>query len=459
MSIAGSFDFTPVERVSQLVDWMAAGCKPKPDWRIGVEHEKFGFRTADLSPLPFDAAEGYDGPTISQVLEGFVALGWERVEEDGRLVGLKKDGASIALEPGGQFELSGAPLETIHQTCTEVNDHLAQARGICEPLGAGFIGLGAAPTWALSDMPRTPKARYDIMRRYMPKVGRLGHEMMHRTCTVQVNLDFASEADMVDKLRVAVALQPLATALFANSPFMNGRPNGFLSYRAHVWTDTDPDRTGMVPFVFDDGFGFERYVDWALDVPMYFLRRDGRFHDVAGGSFRALMQGQLAGFEGQQAMMGDWTDHLSTLFPEARIKQFLEVRGADGGPWRRLCALPAFWVGLLYDDASLAACLDVISGWSAADREALRLSAPVLGLQAPIGGQTLRDVARTVLPLARAGLARRGRVNAMGDDETGFLSTLEQCVDDGLTPAERLLREYDDVWGRDVSRIFASHAY
>ncbi len=455
MSTAGVFDFAAIESKSQLVEWFEKGCKPASDWRIGVEHEKFGFRWGDFAPLPFDG----DGPTITRVLEGFADLGWDRLEEGGRLVGLAHDGATLALEPGGQFELSGAPLETVHETCNEVNTHLAHAREIGDRLGAGFLGLGAAPTWSLDQMPRIPKARYDIMRAYMPKVGRLGHEMMHRTCTVQVNLDFASEADMVTKLRVAFALQPLATALFANSPFLDGRPNGWLSYRAHVWSDTDPDRTGMLDFVFEDGFGFEAWVDWALATPMYFVRRDDAFIDVSGAPFGTLLEGRTPGANGERARMGDWTDHVSTLFPEARLKQFIEMRGADGGPWNRLCALPALWVGLLYDSAALDGAWELVRHWTQADREALRLSAPMLGLRAPIAGRTLADVARDVLELARGGLTRRARLNGRGDDETVFLSTLEDTVDGGLTPAELLLERFHGPWGGRLAPVFSELAY
>ncbi len=455
MSTAGAFDTTPVEHKSQLIGWMAEGAKAKSDWRIGVEHEKFCFRLSDHAPLPFDG----DGPSISKVLEAFADLGWEKLNEDGRLVGLALDGATIALEPGGQFELSGAPLETIHQTCNEVNTHLAQARTIGDQMGAGFLGLGAAPTWSLADMPRIPKARYDIMRAYMPKVGRLGHEMMHRTCTVQVNLDFSSEADMVKKLRVALSLQPLATALFANSPFIDGRPNGWKSYRAHVWSDTDPDRTGMLPFAFDEGFGFEQYVDWAMATPMYFLRRDGRFVDVAGTPFSALFSGHMSDRPGERACLGDWIDHTSTLFPEARVKRFIEVRGADGGPWGRLCALPALWVGLLYDQTALDGAWELARHWTAADRDALRLSAPMLGLDAPIAGRTLQDVAKDALALARQGLKARHELGCAGDDESGFLDELDEIAESGISPAERLVQEYHQDWGGDLSRIFSAHAY
>jgi len=434
----------------ELVEWFEAGAKPEADWRIGTEHEKFGFLQEGLRPLP------YDGPaSVRAVLEGLHAqCGWQGIHEGEHLIGLKApDGGSISLEPGGQFELSGAPLETIHQTCNEVNTHVADVRRVAEPLGVGFLGLCFSPVWSLDETPVMPKGRYGIMLNYMPKVGRLGREMMKRTCTVQTNLDFSSEADMRKKFRVSLALQPVATALFANSPFSEGRPNGFLSYRSHIWADLDPDRTGMLPFVFEDGFGFEHYADYALDVPMYFVRRGGRYIDVAGQSFRDFMAGQLPGLPG---------DHLSTIFPEVRLKRFIEMRGADSGPWSRLCALPALWVGLLYDPGTLDEAWEMVKGWSAEEREMLRRGAGVLGLRTPLpcGRKgTMQDLARDVLALARQGLKRRARLGTSGDDETGFLSALDKVVSDGQTPADALLEAYHGRWNRDLSHVFTEQAY
>ncbi len=445
-----------IESKAELVAWLQEGCKPKSDWRIGTEHEKFGFTRADLQPLPYDGRA-----SVSAMLEGLRdQYRWAPIEEDGNIVGLKKDGASVSLEPGGQFELSGAPLEHIHQTCNEVGEHLKEVRAIADPLGIAFLGLGVSPLWSLDETPMMPKGRYGIMKAYMPKVGRLGHQMMFRSCTVQTNLDFSSEADMAKKMRVSLALQPVATALFANSPFMDARDNGFLSYRGHIWTDTDPDRTGMLPFVFEDGFGFERYVDYALDVPMYFVRRGGRYVDCAGASFREFLDGNLAAAPGDRPAMADWEDHLSTIFPEVRLKRFLEMRGADSGPWSRLCALPAFWVGLLYDDAALEAAWALVRDWSAAERESLRRAAPVLGLSAPIPGRgALQDLAKDTLAIARDGLKARARLGVAGDDETGFLSELEEIAETGVTPAERLLERYHGEWARDVRPVFEALTY
>jgi glutamate--cysteine ligase len=445
----------PVESRADLAAWLEAGCKPKEDWRIGTEHEKFGYDLETYEPLPYDGA-----CSIRAMLEGLgERFGWAPVEEKGKLIGLSKAGANISLEPGGQLELSGAPLETIHQTCDEVNTHLEEVRTVADAIGAGFIGLGAAPEWTAEQMPVMPKGRYRLMTDYMARVGRLGTHMMYRTCTVQVNLDFASEADMVRKLRVALALQPVATALFANSPFFEGRPVGLLSYRSRVWRDLDPDRTGMLPFVFEEGFGFERWVEYALDVPMYFVYRDGEYVDALGQSFRDFLEGRLPALPGEKPTLSDWADHLTTIFPEARIKRFIEMRGADGGPWRRLCALPAFWVGLIYEQSSLDAAWEVCRGWTAEEREALRVDAAELGLRATIRGRSLQSLAIELLDIAEAGLRSRARAAGFDADETHFLNALRDIAVSGRTPAEELLSRYHGEWGGDLSRIYAEYSY
>jgi glutamate--cysteine ligase len=445
----------PIESRDDLAAYLAAGCKPKERWRIGTEHEKFGYRLSDHKPLPYEGA-----PSIRAMLEGLRdRFGWHPIMEGASIIGLEKDGANVSLEPGGQLELSGAPLETIHQTCDEVNRHLAEVREVADAIGAGFIGLGAAPVWRHEDMDTMPKGRYGIMKRYMPKVGTRGLHMMFRTCTVQVNLDWSTEADMVQKFRVALALQPVATALFANSPFWEGKPAGLLSYRAHCWQDLDGDRTGMLPFVFEDGFGFERYVDYALDVPMYFVYRDGRYIDASGQSFRDFLAGRLPALPGEVPTLSDWADHLTTIFPEARIKKFMEMRGADGGPWRRLCALPALWVGLMYDQGALDAAWDLAKGWTAEQRHQLRLDAGRLGLKAEIAGRSLQDVARDVLEISGAGLTARARAGAIDSDETHFLNALREIVASGRTAADELLEHYHGDWGGDLDRIYAEYSY
>ena len=447
----------PVERFEQLAEYLEAGCKPMDDWRIGTEHEKFGYCKDTLKPLP------YDGPrSIKAMLEGIRdRYGWDAIEEQGKIIGLVKDGANISLEPGGQFELSGAPLETIHQTCDEVNEHLREVQGVADGIGARFIGLGAAPEWTHEQMPMMPKGRYRLMTDYMGRVGTHGTQMMYRTCTVQVNLDFGSEADMVKKLRVALSLQPVATALFANSPFFEGKPNGHKSWRSRIWRDLDPARTGMLPFVFEEGMGFQRYVDYALDVPMYFVYRDGKYIDALGQSFRDFLKGELPALPGEKPTLSDWADHLTTIFPEARIKKFIEMRGADGGPWRRLCALPAFWVGLLYDATALDAAWDLAKDWDDETREALRVAASVDGLQAEAGGVKMHDLAREVVAIAEAGLKARARpgVGGMVPDETHFLNALQESIETGRVPADELLEKYHGDWGGDLSRIYAEYSY
>ena len=447
----------PIERPEQLAEYLASGSKPKDAWRIGTEHEKFGYCKETLKPLP------YDGPrSVRAMLEGLRdRYGWEPVEEAGNIIGLAKDGANISLEPGGQLELSGAPLRTIHETCDEVNEHLREVQAVADGIGAGFIGLGAAPHWTHDDMPMMPKGRYRLMTDYMGRVGTHGTQMMYRTCTVQVNLDFADEADMVKKMRVALALQPVATALFANSPFFEGRLNGHKSWRSRIWRDLDPDRTGTLPFVFEDGFGFERWVDYALDVPMYFVYRDGIYHDALGQSFRDFMKGELPALPGEIPTLSDWADHLTTIFPEARLKKFIEMRGADGGPWRRLCALPAFWVGICYDGSALDAAWDLVKGFDADMREALRVAASVDGLQGGAGGVKLHDLARDAVAIAEAGLRARACPGAGGliPDETHFLNALQESVATGQAPADELIEKFEGAWAGDVTRVFAEYSY
>jgi glutamate--cysteine ligase len=443
----------PIENKAQIIEYMAGGCRAAEDWRIGTEHEKFGYKLDDLRPLEYEGPHG-----ILAVLNGLQRFGWEPMYEGETIIGLIHNGASVTLEPGGQFELSGAELDNLHQTCDEVHEHLAQVREVAEELGVGFMGLGFQPKWALDDMPVMPKGRYGIMRRYMPTRGSLGLDMMFRSCTVQTNLDFSSEADMVKKFRVALALQPIATALFANSPFTEGKPNGYLSYRSHLWTDTDPDRCGTLPFVFEDGMGFERYVDFALDVPMYFAYRDG-YIDAAGQSFRDFLDGKLPALPGEKPSLKDWEDHISTIFPEVRLKRFLEMRGADGGPWRRLCALPALWVGLLYHDDCLDAAWDMVKDWTEEEHMALRRDVPKAALASKFRNETVHDLARRALDIARKGLRQRNRRDPFGDDECHFLSVLEVIVEEGRTPAEDLLEAYNSRWNGSVEPIFIEHSY
>ncbi|KAL6501695.1 glutamate--cysteine ligase [Orobanche gracilis] len=480
-----------------LVGYLASGCKPKKKWRIGTEHEKFGFEIGTLRPMKYEQ--------IAELLNGISErFDWDKIIEGEYIIGLKQGKQSISLEPGGQFELSGAPLETLHQTCAEVNSHLyqdlsllsfknpsksgsvtssssneiLQVKAVAEEMGIGFLGIGFQPKWRREDIPVMPKGRYGIMRNYMPKVGSLGLDMMFRTCTVQVNLDFHSEADMIRKFRAGLALQPIATALFANSPFTEGKPNGYLSMRSQIWTDTDNNRAGMLPFVFDDSFGFEQYVDYALDVPMYFVYRNKKYIDCTGMSFRDFMAGKLPCLPGEYPNLNDWENHLTTIFPEVRLKRYLEMRGADGGPWRRLCALPAFWflislatkgevfvgggkwangmpliVGLLYDEVSLQNVLDMTADWTTEERQMLRNKVPKSGLQMPFRDGLLKHIAQEVVKFAKDGLERRGF------KETGFLNEVTEVVNTGVTPAEKLLESYHGKWGQNVDPVFEELLY
>ena len=447
----------PIENKAQLIAALSKGSKPKSDWRIGTEHEKFPFLTDTLKPVP------YEGPrSIRALLEGLRdRFGWRGVYENNNIIALSDPHGmgNVSLEPGGQFELSGAPLKTVHDTCEEVHEHLVQVREIGDALGIGFLGLGASPTWTRAETPVMPKGRYKIMAPYMDKVGCYGRDMMFRTCTVQVNLDFGSEADMVKKLRVSLALQPIATALFANSPFLEGKPNGFLSFRSQVWTDTDNARAGMLPFAFEPGMSFERYVDYALDVPMYFVMRDEEYINTAGESFRKFLEGKLPQLPGEKPVAKDWADHITTIFPEVRLKQYLEMRGTDSGPWRRLCALPALWTGVLYEDGPLDAAWDMVKDWTAAERQALRDAVPREGLKAVIRGRTVREVAKDMLSLSRAGMEKRNEQGCKGRTEASFLDVLDETVATGKTAAENLLELYNGAWNGNIERVFRDFAY
>jgi len=451
-------DFRPIESIDELVAYLAEGNKPKGKWRIGTEHEKFPFYVDGNAPVPYGGDNG-----IRALLEGMQrTLGWDPILDDERVIGLVEPTGqgAISLEPGGQFELSGAPLETIHQTCREGNAHLAQLREIAEPLGIRFLGLGGSPKWRLSETPKMPKSRYEIMTRYMPKVGSQGLDMMYRTCTIQVNLDFESETDMRRKMQVSLKLQPLATALFANSPFTEGHPNGLQSWRGEIWTDTDNQRSGLLPFCFSPDFGFADYVEWALDVPMYFVIRDGRYHDMTHMTFRQFMSGSAHNqMPDGVPTIGDWANHLSTLFPDVRLKRFLEMRGADGGPWRRICALPAFWVGLLYDEEALDAAEQLTADWTFEEVRDMRAAVPKGGIATEFRDTDLRSIAREVLKISRLGLTNRDRKNRDGYDETGFLSTLDEVVARGTTSAEEMLNAYHTRWGGSIEPVFLEYAY
>ncbi|SEL17638.1 glutamate--cysteine ligase [Pacificibacter marinus] len=446
-----------IDSFDDLVTYFAKGNKPKQDWKVGTEHEKFGYCKDTLRPIPYEGER-----SIKAILEGLqYRYAWDPVFEGEYLIGLTKEGANVSLEPGGQLELSGAPLDNIHQTCDEVHVHLREVQSVADEIGAKFIGLGAAPHWSHDDMPLMPKGRYKLMDAYMGTVGTAGTQMMRRTCTVQVNLDFASESDMVQKFRVALALQPVATALFANSPFFEGKLNGHKSWRSRIWRHLDDSRTGMLPFVFEDGMSFERYADFALDVPMYFVYRDGKYINALGMSFRDFLKGELPALPGEKPTMSDWADHLTTIFPEARIKQYMEMRGADGGPWRRLCALPAYWVGMMYDQSALDAAWDIAKDWTPEFREELRVAASVDGLQAKVQGVKMMDLARETIAISESGLVARAREGAGGlvPDETHFLNALKDSLESGQAPADELIAKFNGEWNGDVTRVFDEYSY
>lgn len=445
----------PIETRDDLISVFAKGEKPPERWRIGTEHEKFVYRTADKRAPSYDESGG-----IRDLLMALTRYGWEPVIEGGNVIALAGSDGTVSLEPAGQLELSGAPVENLHQTCAETGRHLKQVKEVGAELGLGFLGLGMWPDKTREELPIMPKGRYGIMLNHMPRVGTMGLDMMLRTCTIQTNLDYKTEANMVKKFRVSLALQPLGTALFANSPFTEGKPNGFLSYRSHIWTDTDPHRTGMLPFVFEDGFGYERYADYMLNVPMYFVFRDGKYIDAAGQSFKDFLNGTLPALPGEKPVISDWNDHLSTAFPEVRLKSFLEMRGSDGGPWNRICALPALWVGLLYCDNALDAAWDLVKDWSIEDHQRIRDAVPREGLCTVLpDGRTMQDLGKQVLDIAASGLTARGHVNSMGDNEGGFLNPLRQIVDSGMSPAHQLLEKYEKEWGGDLSRIYEEMSF
>jgi glutamate--cysteine ligase len=444
-----------IESRADLISVFSGGEKPKAQWRIGTEHEKFVYRTADHRAPSYDEPGG-----IRDLLMALTRYGWEPVYEGGNVIALSGTDGTVSLEPAGQLELSGAAVQNLHQTCAETGRHLKQVKEVGAELGLGFLGLGMWPDKTRAELPIMPKGRYGIMLNHMPRVGSMGLDMMLRTCTIQTNLDYSSEADMVKKFRVSLALQPLGTALFANSPFTEGKPNGFLSYRSHIWTDTDPHRTGMLPFVFEDGFGYERYADYALDVPMYFVYRDGKYIDAAGQSFRDFLDGKLPALPGERPKIGDWVDHLSTAFPEVRLKSFLEMRGSDGGRWNKICALPALWVGLLYDQGALDAAWDLVKGWTIEDHHRIRSEVPKNGLKTAMpGGGTFQDLGKRVLDIAHAGLSARDEVNSMGENETAFLNPLRQIVESGLCPAEQLLLKYQNEWGGNLTEVYSEMSF
>ena len=446
-----------VENKDQLIQYLEDGCKPKNLWTIGTEHEKFGFKKNNLTPLPYKGS-----CSILSVLKGLIdTFGWKPIEENNVIIGLKKGAANVTLEPGGQLELSGALLENVHETCFEVATHLAEVKTIADRIGAGFIGLGAAPEWLHTQMPKMPKDRYKLMAPYMEKVGSHGTQMMFRTCTVQVNLDYGSETDMVKKMRVGLALQPIATALFAASPFFEGKNTGYKSYRSRIWHDTDKSRTGMLPFVFDEDFGFESWVEYALDVPMYFVKRENKYINALGLSFKNFMKGELSVLPNEKPKLSDWIDHLTTIFPEVRLKQFIEMRGADAGPWSRICALPAFWVGIIYDEQTLNSAWEICKEWTTEERFNLYKDVSKLGFDAVIRKKSVKELASEILYLSEIGLKNRKKSNIHNtkENECEFLLPLFSSLEKGVSLADEILIQYNKNWSNDIKKIYSEYSY
>lgn len=441
-----------VESEAQLVEFMASGEKPSAEWRVGTEHEKIGLLAESLRPIPYEGSR-----SIHAVLEGIArADGWERITEGGFLIALAKGGASITLEPGGQLELSGAPLRTIHETCHEFHSHLDCVRRVSGPLGILWLSLGINPIHEVDEIPRMPKGRYEVMRRYLPTQGELALHMMHLTATVQANLDYASEADMASKMRTAMGISPIVSAIFANSSLSEGKPNGFISRRMHIWRHTDPGRCGLLPFVFEADFGYAQYVEWALDVPMFFVYRDGHYLPSHGASFRHFME---RGMDGQRPTQDDWELHLTTLFPEVRLKRFLEVRGTDAVPAGLICALPALWKGVLYDEEACSAAWALVAERSFAWREAALEEVARQGLAAEVEGVKILGLARELVAIAREGLRRIGHAGQRDPDETGYLDPIDPFLEAGRSPGREILEHWEGAWSHSMPRLIEYARY
>jgi glutamate--cysteine ligase len=436
----------PVASVEELVDFLRRWEKPRDRWRVGTEHEKIGLYEADHAPVPYETERG-----IGTLLERIAEVdGWGRITEGPNVIALEKDGASITLEPGGQFELSGAPLRTIHETCDEFHRHLDLMKRVSEPLGIVWLGLGMHPIHGVDRIPRMPKERYAIMQSYLPKRGALALDMMFTTATVQANYDFADEADMVAKMRAAMGLTPIVSAMFANSSLSGGKANGFVSRRLHVWQQVDPDRCGLLPLVFEPDFGYRRYVEWALDVPMFFVVRDGEHRPAKGMRFRTFLR---EGGAGTRATLSDFDRHLTTLFPDVRLKHIIEVRGADAVPPGLTCSLPALWKGLLYDDEALAAAWHLVRHSSQEEREVAREDAARRGLGASFAGRSMLDLARELTAIAREGLRRIRHAGRRDPDETPFLDPILDQLESGASPGQVVLDRWEGEWGRSVDRL------
>jgi glutamate--cysteine ligase len=442
----------PIEAVDQLVEFLRRSEKPPERWRVGTEHEKVGLWVPELRPVPYEGERG-----IAALLDAVAESdGWTRLREGEHLVALRKDGASVTLEPGGQLELSGAPLRTIHETCSEFQTHLAMMKRVCEPLGIVWLGLGMHPIHGVPEIPSMPKSRYRIMRSYLPARGSLSLEMMYATATVQANYDFSDEADMVAKMRTALAVSPIVSAIFANSSLSEGKANGFVSRRLHIWQHTDPERTGLLPFVFEPDMGYRRYIEWALDVPMFFFVREGSYHPAGGMTFRRFLR---EGWGEQRATFADFDRHLTTLFPEVRLKHVIEVRGADAVPPGLTCSLPALWKGILYDADALEAAWRLVGDATQEEREAARSEVSRRGLAAHYAGRPMLELAGELARTASEGLRRIGHAGRRDPDESSFLDPVFEQLATGASPGQIVLERWEGEWQRSPDRLIEYARY
>lgn len=444
---------TKIESKDQLIDFIKSGEKNPANFKIGTEHEKFVFNLSNNRPVKYDGEKG-----IKDLLTSLEEFGWKTIKEGNNIIALSRSGAlgggSITLEPAGQFELSGAMLETVHETIKEIIDHKSQISLVGKKLDLGFLSLGFAPNWKREEMPVMPKERYQVMKRYMPTKGNHGLDMMFRSCTSQVNLDYSSEEDMIKKFRISLLAQPIVTALFANSPFKDGKLNNYKSYRSEVWKDTDPDRTGILPFVFKDNMGYESYVNYALEVPMYFIYRDGNYIDLAGSSFKDFIEGKLDKVSNYSATIEDWELHLTTIFPEVRLKTYLEMRGADAGGIAQICSLSAFWTGLLYNNDSLNKAGELFNDIDVAELAKVRNLVPKEGLNCAVGKYNVYNLASELIELSLQGLKSRNKLDIEGNDETKYLNPIIRIMKDKENSADKLIRKYNSEWNKDIMKIY-----
>jgi len=441
---------------NELIGYFFDGVKSKNNLKIGVEHEKFILNKESLKPISY-----YENNGIKNILEKLTTLGWEPLYDDNKntIIAVKKGKQAITLEPGGQIELSGAPLDNIHETCEETTNHLKELKKLGNEFNFILLGIGVEPNLKLDDFPWMPKQRYKIMRKYMEQVGTLGHHMMKRTCTNQVNIDYSSEEDMINKIRLILNLESIATAIFSNSPFDQGNVSKYRSLRSHFWHHTDPNRTGLLPFVFDKDFNFEKYTDYALNIPMYFIRREHKYINMTQYTFKDYLEGKCTKVN-YEATLDDWEDHLTTLFPQVRLKHYLEIRSMDACNWDLICSQPAFWIGILYDDEILDKIKQITEDWKGEDRQYLNKRVPEDGLKTEFKKRKLIDFAQEFFELSKKGLSKRNQLSKNGEfDESIHMKDLENNLTDGCSPADCLITKFNTTWEKSVLPIYKELAY